>query len=24
LLREGFLERRKSFGPHVGKPPCVH
>jgi len=24
LLREGFFERRKSFGPHLGKPPCPH
>ncbi len=24
LLREGFFERRKSFGPHLGKPPCAH
>lgn len=24
LLREGFLERRKSFGPRAGKPPRAH
>jgi hypothetical protein len=24
LLREGFLERSKSFGPRLEKPPCAH